>query len=830
MPDTVKAPDTVTISLSAVAGQLAILVPDLLCLCRDDRIADLNPAGRRLLGLTADQARAEGRPFACFVHPDYAALFQDGFGLLLGERNGMPLLLITEQGARREVHLTATAVESPSGDTLVLLHGRDVTERTRAVEGLLASEARFRHLVDHALSLICLLRNNRITYINHAGRTLLGAEQAVSLIGRPLSELLHPDYVGILELGLETLAQEADLLPMRLLTRDGQAVDVEARLVALKGHADGAMMLEARDITERKRSAQALREREQRLQGILDSVSEAVVTTDDHGLIQSFNPAAQRLFGYSAAEVVGRNVSMLMPERFAKDHDSQMARLRTGHADRILGRTRELEGCRKDGSIMPIEIAISRLRLAQGALITGIIRDITERRQREAAERRYKEELESKVEERTREVRQLGRQTELILRSAGDAIVGVNAVGHVIFANPVAERLLKGGPEGLRGRSLDSVLRTQRSGAPPEAVVAIVRGQGCDTNGETTLLALDGSPVVAEYAAAPMTDDGRRLGAVLVLRDISARREAERRLRLAYTVFGTAAEAIVVCDSGAVISMVNPAFTDITGYTEADALGQPLIPMLFDSPARLRDMIATVAGGNHEWAGEFWHRRRDGREVALRIVASAVSETDDGDGSEANTLALVVSDITQRKRDEERIRHQANHDALTGLANRALFMETLTGIVGESKRAGGGGVALMFIDLDGFKAVNDTLGHDAGDLLLKGAARRIQRASRECDTVARLGGDEFTVILPGVTSAEVVQRVARRILAAISAPFSLAGNPATVSGSIGLALLGEEDADAEALLRRADAAMYAAKQGGKGTIRLHGGGEVIASP
>ncbi len=691
------------VTLSSLAGDLGAMLPDLLCLCRHGRIMDINQAGLRLLQVETRAAILD-RPFADVVHHDYAMLVTDGLDALTEDPDGVPLMLVTARGERREVHLLARALESPSGTGWIALHGRDVTERTRAVEGLLASEARFRQLVDRSLSLLCLLRDGYITYINGAGRDLLGVARAGALRGRPLSDLLHPDYTGILDLGLEALTRETDLLPIRLLTCHGQAVDVEARVVALGAGPGGTMMLEARDITER--------------------------------------------------------------------------------------------------------------------------------RQREAAARRQKADLEKMVEQRTREVRQLGRQTELILRSAGEGIVGLNAIGHVIFANPVAERLLRASPDGLRGRSLDSIMRTRETGAPPEAVAAIIAGRGQETHGETTLLALDDSPVAAEYAAAPMTDEGRRLGAVVMVRDIAQRKEAEGRLRLAYTVFDTAAEAIVVCGTDGLISMVNPAFTGITGHAESEALGRPLLPMLFDTPARRDAMMTAVSQQTGKWAGEFWHRRSDGRQVALRVVASAVRGDAECQGAGTETVALVVSDITQRKRDEERIHHQANHDALTGLANRALFMETLAGAVtgsrsgagtGRGGGGGGGGVALMFIDLDGFKAVNDTLGHDAGDLLLKGAARRIERAAREGDMVARLGGDEFTVILPGVATPETARHIARRILAAISAPYSLAGLPARISGSIGLALLEDSDADAEALLRRADAAMYAAKQGGKGTIRLGGG-------
>ncbi|WP_019644233.1 GGDEF domain-containing protein [Novispirillum itersonii] len=182
-------------------------------------------------------------------------------------------------------------------------------------------------------------------------------------------------------------------------------------------------------------------------------------------------------------------------------------------------------------------------------------------------------------------------------------------------------------------------------------------------------------------------------------------------------------------------------------------------------------------------------------------------------------MVLVVNDITQRKLDEERIRYQATYDSLTGLPNRVLFHDRLGQAVRTMHR-NGLPMALMFIDLDGFKAVNDTLGHDAGDLLLKEAARRLASCVRESDTVARLGGDEFTVIMAGIEETACVHDVASRILRSLSVPFELGtheGRPqvGAVSASIGVALAPEHADDAETLLRLADSAMYRAKDQGK---------------
>ena len=180
----------------------------------------------------------------------------------------------------------------------------------------------------------------------------------------------------------------------------------------------------------------------------------------------------------------------------------------------------------------------------------------------------------------------------------------------------------------------------------------------------------------------------------------------------------------------------------------------------------------------------------------------------------------IVSDITQRKLDEEKIIYQANYDQLTGPPNRTLFMDRLTRRVLEGRRARTS-VGLMFIDLDGFKAINDTLGHDAGDLLLKSTARRLEKCIREADTVARLGGDEFTVIMPLIDSFDAAAIVAGRIIKSLMEPFDLEGREGRVSASIGISPLPSQATSAAELLHNADVAMYFAKRQGKANYQFY---------
>lgn len=218
--------------------------------------------------------------------------------------------------------------------------------------------------------------------------------------------------------------------------------------------------------------------------------------------------------------------------------------------------------------------------------------------------------------------------------------------------------------------------------------------------------------------------------------------------------------------------------------------------------------------GQIEW--EQWGKNKKGDRFAARLALSVVKSQD----GEVQQYVAILNDITQRKLDEEQIRYQANYDQLTGLPNRALFMDRLARLVIESRRTKTK-VGLMFIDLDGFKAVNDSLGHDAGDLLLKQTADRLGLCVRESDTVARLGGDEFTVIMPMIDSIDSTVVVADRILESLTEPFDLDGQEGRISASIGISMYPEQADDDEQLLRNADVAMFHAKSQGKANYQFY---------
>ncbi len=307
----------------------------------------------------------------------------------------------------------------------------------------------------------------------------------------------------------------------------------------------------------------------------------------------------------------------------------------------------------------------------------------------------------------------------------------------------------------------------------------------------------------------------RQLRETLIEREHSLA-ESNQQLRLAAKAFEHTFEGVMVTDAGHVIESVNPAFTRITGYRAHEVVGKT--PAVLSSgrhdAAFYREMREALAASDH-WQGEIWNRRRTGELYVEWLNINAVK----GDDGAVSHYVAVFSDITRRKQAEEKTRFLAYHDALTGLPNRALFNDRLAQAIAHARRRKEG-LAVLFLDLDRFKEINDTLGHHAGDELLRLVAQRLVGCVRDTDTVARLGGDEFTLVLEEIKHAEDAEAVAREILAALAEPATLEGETVRTSASIGISLYPEHGKQHEVLLRHADAAMYAAKQAGRGTCRL----------
>lgn len=291
------------------------------------------------------------------------------------------------------------------------------------------------------------------------------------------------------------------------------------------------------------------------------------------------------------------------------------------------------------------------------------------------------------------------------------------------------------------------------------------------------------------------------------------------RMRLAALVMQAALEGIVITDLDFSIIEINPAFTDITGMRLAEVLGES--PLLFGAgdyeKERYLEIQETVKNSGF-WQGEVWNRRKNGDVYTAWLSVSTLQDEQGRDKG----YVLIFMDITQRKLVEEHLQKMAHYDVLTGLPNRALFLDRLSQSLLLAMREKGR-IGVMFLDLDKFKPINDTLGHDAGDEILREMGERLRGCVRETDTVARLGGDEFTIILHRIKKETAAIRVAEKILTAMSLPFYPKNVECHVGVSIGISIYPEHGLDQQTLMKKADYAMYQAKEQAGNAYRLYSG-------
>ncbi len=417
-----------------------------------------------------------------------------------------------------------------------------------------------------------------------------------------------------------------------------------------------------------------------------------------------------------------------------------------------------------------------------------------------------------------RRTRQRLRESEAELRRFQQAveqcpvsIIITDTDARIEYVNPKFTEITGYALEEVRGENP----RLLRSGlTPPGTYEALwsALGEGGGWTGELCNRRKNGELFWELARILPITEPSGAVSHYLAVKeDITERRRAEEQLRLASSVFRSSHDAVLITDAAGVILDVNRAFCELTGYPREEAIGRS--PCFLNSghqdEAFFQRLFETVAQQDY-WQGELWNRTRAGAVSVVDMTVSAVRDAE----SKLTHYVGVFTDITHKKENERRLERLAYYDALTGLPNRSLFRDRLQQAMKRSARDRLP-LALLFIDLDRFKAVNDSLGHIAGDRLLVEAGRRISACVRDSDTVARLGGDEFTVILAGLQLPEGVVRVAGELVAALAMPFELGPETVHVSASIGIALHPDDGDDLEGLIEAADRAMYDAKTRGR---------------
>jgi diguanylate cyclase (GGDEF)-like protein/PAS domain S-box-containing protein len=340
---------------------------------------------------------------------------------------------------------------------------------------------------------------------------------------------------------------------------------------------------------------------------------------------------------------------------------------------------------------------------------------------------------------------------------------------------------------------------------------------GRETFRELEFQRQDGSRFWGRMAGRAFDPADPYAGAVWIIEDLSVERAEREELLLARKVFEVNSEAIMVTDTGNRIVQVNAAFEQITGYSEAEVIGQD--PKLLGSGRHdsdfFRGMWQALIEKGH-WSGEIWDRRKDGTEYPKWVRIDTIRDPD----SRISHYVTVFSDISERKASEERIRYLAQHDALTGLPNRFTLAVHLEHALSRAERSGEK-IGLMFIDLDNFKTINDTLGHHTGDQLLCEVARRISGVVRKSDIVARIGGDEFVVVLETARLPADAATIAQKILDRLNESIVFDGHELHSTPSIGIGIYPEDGRDSETLMKNADVAMYHAKSAGRNNYQFY---------
>ena len=514
----------------------------------------------------------------------------------------------------------------------------------------------------------------------------------------------------------------------------------------------------------------------------------------NHRLVQA-NQTMCGLVGTTRGEIVGRSYGQCC---LASEHEPVIACLKAAWEGRQQQIRHDFQ--REDGTRIAVDARFTPL-VVEGAVraLCVIWHDLSEER---------------RLRERTELLEGgLAHLNQIVMITKAEPLDEPGP--EIVYVNPALERItghapqtvIGGSPRFLQGedtqrQALDELREALRAQQP----VAL----------ELLNYKKSGEPFRMQVDIAPVFDEaGRCTHFAAIERDVTPQHRAVERVRLAATALNRTDEGVMVLDAQGRATLVNDAFTAITGYGASEMIGR--VPRLDPEHKDLTlfDEIKARIDDSGSWRGELWARRRDG---SAYPALTRITQGSDGEGGTHYFVAF--QDISQRKDTEARLQYLSSHDGLTALPNRLLLQDRTDKCIDHARRRGGH-IALLFLDVDRFKQINDSLGHKAGDELLRLTAARLQSAVRTSDTVARMGGDEFTVLLDDLNAPQDAGVVAGKILQTFSRPMDLAGGSVYVSMSIGISCFPSDGENFNAMLHNADLAMYRAKQQGRGQYHFY---------
>jgi len=692
----------------------------------------------------------------------------------------------------------------------VAQHVATAIEQKRNDAELRASERRYRQMFENnrAVQLIIDPVNGRIVDANTAACDFYGYTR------EELKRLLVWDINLMGENAVrdemaKAQEQQRSYFIFRHVLADGEVRDVEVHSGPVNVGDRVLLYSIIHDITERKRAERALVESEERYRNVFDYASVGIYQTTPDGNFIAVNETLAHMLGYdSVDELLSKNMRRdiyVEPEfrdELIRRYGSLPSEKPTSH---------EVLWKRKDGSLLWVTLNAHTVLSSHGVIyFEGFVYDITERR---IAEER---------------LASANAQRKAVLDAATQvSIIATDPDGTISVFNSGAERMLGYSADEMIGRrslldlhvawqleqqalSLSSEFRQDIGGFDVLSLRAAIHGH---EEREWTYIAKGGHQVsVLVSVTSIRSDDGQITGFLHVGTDISERKQSEETLRTQAAAITSSMDGIGILDDRLDFTYSNDALAKLFGHADPSSIVGTNLCDLYEPPEQVRFVttILPIVQQRGRWRGEATGLRRDGVSFPQEISLTAI----DGGG-----LVAVVRDITERTYAEEQIKHLAYHDALTGLPNRLLFKDRVTVALSHAQR-NSSRLAVLFLDLDRFKVINDSLGHNVGDQLLQEVASRVQSCLRDSDTVARLGGDEFTILLPSLIDSDDAAPVAQKILDAIRAPFHIEQRELFTSTSIGISLYPEDAADAETLIKNADTAMYQAKEQGRDNYQL----------
>jgi diguanylate cyclase (GGDEF)-like protein/PAS domain S-box-containing protein len=558
---------------------------------------------------------------------------------------------------------------------------------------------------------------------------------------------------------------------------------------------------------EKDAEAQKLRDSEMRYRTLVEWSPDPVLV-HRLGTILYVNPSAVRTFGASTAEeLIGKHTNTLIHPDYLENQVARMHAIADKLPIRPMVESRFL---RIDGTPFDVEVQGTSILYEGQPAIQVVLRDITQRKLAETAL------LES--EERFR----------VLVEFLPTAII-LHQDLHVVYANPAAARTLGAASDkDLLGLSILDITHPDQRPQVRERLKSREETGIDPLPTELKLIRCDGVVIDVQMNATRIRYGG---GTAIQssFSDITELKRSKEKLQLAASVFTHAREGIVMTDADMRIVDVNTTFSSITGFSRAEVLGtQPAMFQPGPHSAAYFDALWLGLRESGHWSGEIWSQRKNGEAFAEMTTISAVAD----EGGKTKNYVMLFVDITPMKTYQRRLENMAHFDALTQLPNRLLLADRLHQAMSQCQRRKQA-LAVVFLDLDGFKAVNDRHGHAVGDDLLVVLSQRMKGALRDGDTLARIGGDEFVAVLVDLNQADDAMPVLERLLQAASDPVSVGDSRLQVSASMGIAVFPRDGTHADLLLRRADQSMYMAKQAGRNCYHFfdeEGGPRTVPGP